>query len=353
MSAPSSTAPRILLVRFGAMGDIVHSLPAAAALRRAFPQTRLDWLVEQRWSPLLSTAADMPLNEVIAVDTFALRRSLTSREGWSAVRSLIRRLRRNGYDIAVDLQGAIKSALACKLSGARQRYGLAAPWLRETAAGIFYTHKSASAATHIVDAYADLVVNISETAGGIKQNASVEFPLPQGNAAKLPAEIPQENLIVMNPGAGWPSKQWPAAHFALLCDEVASRLGGTVVLNCGPGERGLAEQVQRGCRHVRPILFSGDIPAMIALMHRARLMVGPDTGPLHLAAALGVPVIGIFGPTDPRRNGPYGPAVRALRAPGAKTSYHHDATPDGSMNAVSVEMVLAAMDELLARQPQS
>ena len=131
MSPAPTNAPRILLVRFGAMGDIVHSLPAAAALRRALPQARIDWLVETRWNALLAGAPYGPLNEIITVDTFALRRSLAATATRQAVRALVQRLRGNQYDMAVDLQGAIKSAVACKLSGARQRIGFAAPWLRE------------------------------------------------------------------------------------------------------------------------------------------------------------------------------------------------------------------------------
>lgn len=351
MIPPAIQAPRILLVRYGAMGDITHALPAAAALRRAWPRARIDWLAESRWAPLLDAGPGGVLSEVIAVDTFRLRRELASRHSWREVRTLRQRLRENRYDVAVDLQGAIKSALSCRLSGAPQVFGFASPWLRESLAGLLHSTRVRAGARHIVEAYLEMASRLVRSLGGPDERHPAEFPLPAGDASALPAGLLSENFAVMCPGAGWPAKQWPAAAFAGLADALASRHGLATVLNCGPGEQELAAQVQRRCRQARPAAFSGSIPTMIALLRRARLMVGPDSGPLHLAAALGVPTLGIFGPTDPERNGPYGPAVRSLRAEGARTSYRHDDPPDGSMDAISTEMALAAAEDLLARQP--
>lgn len=389
MKSPAQNSPRILLVRFGAMGDIIHTLPAAAALRAAFPSARIDWLVETRWRALLepgrnregavagagttfdnvtsfnaqgSTTSDAAttsdnrslsvaarlLDQIISLDTFALRRNFTSPSSWRTLRELIGQLRDNRYDIAVDLQGAIKSALACKLSGARSIHGFAAPWLREALAGILYTRRVQSSARHIVEANLDLAAAVIGSAR--QTDAPLKFPLPSGDACALPTEVSRGNFAVLNPGAGWRSKQWPTASFAAVCDALAAQHQMPAVLNCGPGERELAAAVQAECQVARPIIFSGEIPALIALLRRARLMVGPDTGPLHLAAALGVPTVGIYGPTDPARNGPRGPAVRTLRAAGARTSHRQDAPPDGSMASISPAMALAEIELLLAGQ---
>ena len=396
-SAHVSKLPlRILLVRFGAMGDIIHALPAAAALRLAYPHARLDWLVETRWRALLESGRDgtsrpavdgegavstrapqpesndrslpvaAPLDHVISLDTFALRRNFSSMDSWSTLCALVKQLRNARYDMAVDLQGAIKSALACKLSGAARVFGFARngdfaqPWLREQAASFFYTRDVESGARHIVDANLDLAEAVIASShrtqavqpGRPESNAfdapprRVVFPLPLGDTDLLPPEISTSGFAVMNPGAGWRSKQWSAASFAAVCDALISQRDIPTVLNCGPGERELSEQVQAACATARPIIFRGEIPALIALLRRARLMIGPDTGPLHLAAALGVPTVGLYGPTDPARNGPYGMSVHCLRVAEARTSYKHGEPPDGSMDAITPAMVLAAIQEL-------
>lgn len=361
MTDGNQKTPRILLVRFGAMGDIIHALPAAATLRRAYPNAQIDWLVETRWRALLEESHDHHeagalLDHVISLDTFALRNNIASRDSWRTLCAVVGQLRGQSYDVAVDLQGAIKSAIACKLSGARNIYGFTSPWLRETAGEIFYTRKVESRATHIVDANLDLAAAVIGAASDERRGTEADFPLPSGDRNTLPLEIPRERYAVLNPGAGWRGKQWPAASFFVICDVLASHYQLSTVLNCGPGEQEQAEQVRRGCKQAQPIIFSGGIPALIALLRGARLMVGPDTGPLHLAAALGVPTVGIYGPTDPARNGPYGPnspaGIRSLRTPEARTSHRRDAPPDGSMEAISPEMVIGAIDELLAGQPK-
>ncbi len=377
-SAHVSRPPlRILLVRFGAMGDIIHALPAAAALRAAYPAAQMDWLVETRWRALLEPSRDREgvvhlIDHVVSLDTFALRRNLSSSDSWSTLCALVGQLRANHYDIAVDLQGAIKAAVACRLSGAprvvgfsrnkgyARNGGFAQPWLRESVAGVFYTREVESNARHIVDANLDLagaVIAAIQLTQAVQPGSPeskaldapprrVVFPLPLGDTDQLPPEIPTSGFAVMNPGAGWRSKQWSNTSFAAVCDALVSQHDIPTVLNCGPGERGLSEQVLTACTTARPIIFCGDIPALIALLRRARLMIGPDTGPLHLAAALGVPTVGLYGPTDPERNGPYGPAVRSLRWPDAHTSYRHDEPSDGSMDAITPAMVLAAIEEL-------
>jgi heptosyltransferase I len=343
---------RILLVRFGAMGDIIHSLPAAAALRRHFPQARIDWLVEERWRPLLEPSQSYFLDEVLSVDTFELRNNLISRTTWGGIRDLVGRLRARKYEVAVDLQGAIKSALVCKLSGASTIVGFAPPWLREEVASLVYTQRVMSKAKHVVEANLELASTIFRAGNGSLSHTPAEFPIPGGEPGTLPEELPTSGFAVVNPGAGWSNKQWPVKSLGALCDWLVARRGMTPVLNCGPQERDLCEQVQSACEIAQPLIFSGKIPALVALLRRSALMVGPDTGPLHLSAALGVPTVGIYGPTDPLRNGPYGRSVRSLRAPSAQTSHQHHLPPDGSMEAISPAMVISEIETLLSSHSQ-
>jgi len=155
---------------------------------------------------------------------------------------------------------------------------------------------------------------------------------------------------VLNVGAGWPAKQWPPESFAALADALLKDFALAAILNCGPGEEALAVQVRQSCRLANPQPYLGDLKGLIALLRRSRLMVGPDSGPLHLAAALNVPTVGLFGPTDPSRNGPYGMRYRTLRPPGAQTSYRHSASAGSIMRRISPEGVLEAIRALFEEE---
>ena len=340
---------RILLVRFGAMGDIVHSLPAAAALRKQLPSAQIDWVVEERWRPLLEPSESHFLDRVFAIDTFEIRKHPLSRASLGKVQTLIRELRERKYEVAIDLQGAIKSALICKLSGAPKIVGFSSPWLREQAAGFVYTNRAKSNATHIVDANMNLVSTLYGHRLSTTPRGTAEFPIPQGEPESLPKEIPTNTFAVLNPGAGWPNKQWPPESLSKLCDSLLSKYGMPSVLNCGPQEYVLGEHVRNGCQLGKPMIFTGNLPALIALLRKASLMVGPDTGTVHLAAALGIPTVGIYGPTDPARNGPYGPRAISLRAANSQTTHRRRTAPDGSMEAISPAMVLEAVAALLPK----
>ena len=123
------------------------------------------------------------------------------------------------------------------------------------------------------------------------------------------------------------------------------------MVNAGPGEDSLARQIQAACRYSRPRLYSGSLAGLIALLRRASIFIGGDTGPLHLAAALGVPTVALFGPTDPERNGPYGNCHRVLRPENARTSYQHSSAPDAVMDRIPVEQVIEAALHLLQEKP--
>ena len=349
---------RILIVRLGSMGDILHSLPVLASLEESFPNWEVDWLVEPRWKPLLDGIGY--LSRVVSLDTLGWRKEPLSAASWTGLRDALGTLQERRYDCALDLQASIKSAAACYLSGAREILGFESPWLKEPACGVFYTRRVAATGTiHMVETNLALAAALGAKPG------PVHFPLPPGNPALLPAGLSSAGLApgglapaglsnggwaVVNPGAGWRSKLWPAERYAQVCDALVREHSLPVVLNSGPGEEELARQVTRACAHSQPCVYSGEIPGLIALLRQSRLMVGPDTGPVHLAAALGVPTVGLFGPTDPRRNGPYGPRQKSLRPDGACTSHSRATTSAEIMEQIHTEQVLEAIREVLEKK---
>ena len=334
----TARAKRVLLVRLGSMGDVLHGLPTLVTLKESFPEWEVDWLVERRWRELLQ---DNPyLSRLMEFSTLEWRHSPFSADTWRKIREGTAQLRQRQYDYALDLQGAMKSAVACRMSGAAQVIGLARPWVRESAASVFYSRRVPSDAEHIVEAN----LALAEALGAAQP--VIRFPLPPGDDAAVPTGMRNRSFVVMNPGAGWAAKQWPVSAYAELCDELESRHALPAILNCGPGETALAEAVSSRCRRAKPLTFSGNLPGLIALLRRAKLMIGPDTGPLHLAAALAVPTVALFGPTDPRRNGPYGNANRTLRPEGAVTSHRRTGRSDGGMERIRPSQVLEAIREL-------
>jgi heptosyltransferase-1 len=334
-----SRSKHVLLVRLGSMGDVLHGLPTLATLKQNFPAWKIDWLVEWRWSELLH--GNPYLARVIEFDTLSWRRDPFSTATLKEFREAVSHLREESYDYAVDLQGAVKSAVACRLSGAAQVIGLDRPWLREPVASVLYSRRVPCNAAHIVEA------NLALAAALGARQAAIEFPLPSGDDNALPLELRADELAVINPGAGWAAKRWPTSSYAQVCDDLDEHFGIPVIINCGPGESTPAEEVRAKCRRAQPRIFSGSVAGLIALLRRARLMIGPDTGPLHLAAALGVPTVAMYGPTDPRRNGPYGNAHRTLRSEHAVTSHRRSRKPSGQMEQIRPSHVMEAARELL------
>lgn len=302
---------RILVVRMGAMGDIVHTLPAAASLRAAFPEARIDWLVEPRWACLLDGNPDVdtaiPLN----------------RRQWSSVRDALSALRSTPVTLAVDFQGLIKSAAAAWLGGARRIIGF--EHVRERLARLFYHRRVPAPSRHVVDRNLDL----AEAAGG---NRTLRFALPAGVDE---GTLPEGPFVLANPLGGWVSKQWPLENYATL-GGMLRRQGLDLVLNAAAALPELRE-----LENVR--VHASSIPGLIAATRRARAVVGIDSGPLHIAAALGKPGVAIFGPTDPERNGPYGGSFGLLRAPGAATTYRRAGEIHPSMRAIEPAAVFRAL----------
>jgi heptosyltransferase-1 len=343
---------RLLIVRLGAMGDVIHGLPAAAALRAAFPEAMLGWLIEERWAELLCTlptprsgprSAQRPLvDRIHTVNTRQWRSSPFSVSTWERVAASLSDLRAARYGVALDLQGAVRSSLLARWSGTPVIYGAVQP--RENLATMFYTRQVMTRGKHIVEQNLSLAEAIAQRPLKLPQ-----AELPRDHAAEQECDSRLKahgitEFALLNPGAGWGAKLWPAERYGQVAKQLAE-IGLKALINIGPGEEELARAVEAASGEAGT--FSGSLTQLIALTRRARLFIGGDTGPMHLAAALGVPVVGIFGPTDPARNGPFGTRTIVLRSPTSSTSYHHGSQPDDGLLEISSGQVIAAARQLL------
>jgi heptosyltransferase-1 len=342
---------RLLIVRLGSMGDIIHTLPAAAALRRAFPEASMGWVIEERWAELLCTLPEprsgprsprRPLiDRVHTVNTKLWRRSLFSMQTWEQVAAGLSELRAQQYDVAVDFQGAVRSALLARWSGARVVYGAAQP--RENVASMFYTRQIIAHGNHVVEQNLSLAEAV---ACRPLEMPRIEFPHDAAAEKRCVDRAGQiGDFVLLNPGAGWGAKQWPAERYG----HVAKRLGADglkSLINFGPGEESLVQAVEAASEGTAQRI-AGSLTELIALSRRARLFVGGDTGPMHLAAALGIPVVAIFGPTNPARNGPFGTRSIVLRNPASSTTHSRRTQPDPGLLEIGTDEVVAAARKLL------
>jgi heptosyltransferase-1 len=343
---------RLLIVRLSSMGDIIHALPAATALRHAFPSAILGWVVEERWAELLCTlptarsgrrSPQRPLvDKLHLVNTRLWRRSPRSFQSVQQMASVLSDVRSSHYEIAVDFQGAVRSAIVARVSGATTIYGAAQP--RENAASMWYTRQVLPGGTHVVEQN----LALAEALAGRKlQPLPVQFPFdPDAEARAESRRREIGSYAILNPGAGWGAKQWPAGRYG----EVAKRLrqhGVTSFLNFGPGEEALARTAQEASGATAQLLTCS-LTELISITRRARLFIGGDTGPMHLAAALQVPVVAIFGPTDPARTGPYGTQSIVLRHPESPTTHARKAQPHHTLLQITSDYVMAAARQLLA-----
>lgn len=296
---------KILIVKLGSIGDIVHTLPALAALRAGLPHAEISWVAESSCAEILK---DNPvLDRLIEVDTKALRRGLMSGETLRAPRQQLRRLRASAFDVALDFQGLLKSASIARLSGARRVFGYSRSALREPASTVFLSKRvSIPPHTHIIRKGLLLL----QGALGIPVPAELSFPIGLTSAAADEAERAVAgtggNYAILNPGGGWPTKLWSAEKFGGLADLLWANYGIRSLVTHGPGEADLAEAVRRSSRSEQAVPVSLSLKGFYALAKRARVYVGGDTGPTHIAVAAGTPIVGLFGPTEWWRNGsPY------------------------------------------------
>lgn len=348
-----TTVKRLLIVRLGAMGDVIHGMPAVAALRVAFPEALIGWLIEERWAELLCTlstprsgprSAQRPLvDRIHTVNTKQWRRAPFAVATWERIAASLSDLRAVKYEIAIDLQGAVRSSLLARWSGAPVIYGAAQP--RENLATMFYTRQIITNGQHVVEQ------NLSLAEAVVRRTMILpSAELPRDAAAEEECDVRLKaygarRVALINPGAGWGAKLWPPERYGQVAQHL-SEDGLKVLINFGPGEEGLANEVERASEGAAE-KFTGTLTQLIALTRHISLFVGGDTGPMHLAAALGVPVVGIFGPTDPARNGPFGTRSLVLRGASSTTSYRHVSRADEGLLEISAGQVVAAARQLL------
>lgn len=353
-SRPHKNVQNLLIVRLSAMGDVIHTLPAAQILRDAFPNTMIGWLIEERWAELLCApgtprrgprSAGRPLIDwVHTVDLKGWRKSLFSVSTIEKIATVWNDVRDTHYDWTVDLQGAIRSAVLAKWSGAQVIWG--ASETRETPASIFYSRRVVTRGRHIVEQNASLAAQVAGVGVAIPKAEFPRHPLSEEKIERSLAQQGISSFAILNPGAGWGAKRWPAERYG----QVASRLGRNgirSIVNFGPGEHDLARQVETASAGAA-FAMQLSISELVALTRRAKLFAGGDTGPMHLAAALGIPVVAIFGPTDPARNGPYATRSIVLRSPASATTHERRTEADQGMMEIAAEDVSRAALQLLA-----
>lgn len=318
---------RFLIVRLGSLGDVVHAIPAVAALRARYPNARIDWIVDPRYADLVGMVDGV--DRVIPFDP---------RAGWGQLLTTARQLRREGYDAAIDLQGLIKSAVLARASGARRTIGFSRADLREPLAVLLYTEtQEAGDASHVIHKGLALM-----RAVGVNQTV-VTFPL------KLRPPTPG-GYVLINPGAAWPNKRWPPERFGALAGAIRERHGLRSVVLWGPGEEEAASAVvaaSRGAAEQAPPTRIGDI---VAIAKAATLMVSGDTGPLHIGAAVGTPIVALFGPTRAERNGPWSAAdITISRFDQCICHYERRCRrSQPCIDGISVDEVVAAVERRLA-----
>lgn len=330
---------KFLIVRLGSLGDIVHALPVAAALRDAYPLARIDWLVDARNRAILDL--------VPAID----RRLTVGDPAGAGILQTIRALRAERYDAAIDLQGLLKSAVLARSSGAARVIGFATPRLRERTARPFYTE----------------TVDPGEGIHVVRKNLALLAPLGiRANGVRFPLELPPTAIVgavrdrlglsgteafaLLNPGAAWPNKRWPPARFGAIASWLRDRQRLKSAVLWGPGDEALAREAAEASAGAAAPAPATSIADLVALARAAALMVSGDTGPLHIAAAVGTPIVGLFGPTDPARNGPWAPGDLTISRFDACVCHHKRRCRRDRpcLLDIAVDEVLGAIDRRLA-----
>jgi heptosyltransferase-1 len=286
---------RFLIIRLGSLGDVIHGIPVAAALRSRYPQARIDWLVDPRYVELLDLVEC--LDSRIPFDP----RELTGGgRGGGGARRTLRDLRAAQYGAVIDLQGLLKSAVIARLVAGRRTIGFPRQHLREPMARFFYTDTpDPGDARHVIDKNLRLLSAVGIT------DAAVHFPI---RIPRLPTnDITAGSYAIVNPGAAWPNKRWPPDRFGAVAAALRRDSGLRSIVLWGPGEESLAAAVVAASQGAAAAAPPTHIADLVALTRDARVMISGDTGPLHIAGSMGTPLVALFGPTYPERNGPWSP----------------------------------------------
>lgn len=340
----------LLLVKLGSIGDLIHALPSLAAIRRALPDAEISWVVEERSAEILR--GNPMIDNLIEVDTRSLRGGMVIEDMLIGVSRQIKELRRFKFDAAIDLQGLWKSATIAKLSGAGRRWGFSRDGLREPSCRILLTDSvEVPAKTHIIRK------NLALAAGALGISVPTdefEFPVATTDEHRAEAQAIIEKsgteFAILDPGGGWVTKLWPAENFGRLADRLWEEKGILSVVATGPNEKGLAERVLSSCRSGKAISTEPSLKGFFELAKHAKVYVGGDTGPTHIAVAASAPIVGLFGPTEWWRNGsPNAGDICVERTDiGCRTDCHRRSCDRWICMDIDVETVFAAVCERLA-----
>lgn len=320
-SAQANPDSGVLVVRMGSMGDVIHTLPAVATLKHSISGSHVSWVIDPQWACLL------------AGNPFVDRVVLMDRHSMAGIKSAWRELRARRYALAVDFQGLFKSALVASVARPDRIVGFHQSQTREPLAALFYSKRVRTGAAHIVDR------NLELAAASGASSIVCTFPLPEGNPE---GNLPGGDFVLASPLAGWPGKQWPLENYTALARRLHDELNLSLVLNGPPRSASVLEQVSGAKVHL------SSVPGLIHATRRALAVLGIDSGPMHLAAALEKPGVAVFGPTDPARNGPYGKSFTVLRSARAVTTYKRRQEIDASMREISPDAVFEALKDSIA-----
>ena len=354
---------RFLIVRLGALGDIVHAIPVAAALRHAFPGSRIDWLVAAKHRAILDLVPvidrRLAINDRASGSADDEPRGRRRPDESVSLLGMVRELRRARYDVAIDLQGLIKSALLARSSGAQRVLGFASRYARERLARPLYTdaydpgrgglyHRRET--RHVVEINLGLLTMLGITVG------APQFPIEcvSSPVAREVRDRTSGRYALLNPGAAWPNKRWPPARLADVAVMLGDRHGLASVVVWGPGEEeGLAREVVASARGAAMLAPPTTIADIVALTRGAAIMVSGDTGPAHIASAVGTPLVGIYGPTRPARNGPLSARDITVSRDAVCRCHHLHRCTQARMCLldIPVEEVVDAVERRLALEP--
>jgi len=341
---------RLLIVRLGALGDVVHAIPVAAALRRAFPAARIDWLVSARHREILDL--------VPVIDRRLVIKDRGDAAGGASLMAGVRELRRARYDAAIDLQGLIKSALLARSSGAPRVLGFSSSYAREGLARLFYTDAydpgrgglyDPRETRHVVEINLGILQLLGLAAGRAEFPIdAIDSPLAREAAARTGGRY-----ALLNPGAAWPNKRWPPARLGAVAAALRDRHGLMSVVLWGPGEDALAQETAAASNGASVMAGRTTIADVVALARGATVMVSGDTGPTHIATAVGTPLVGIYGPTRPVRNGPMAPQDVTVSRDAMCQCHHLRRCKLDRMCLLDIEVaeVVAAVERRLAAEP--
>ena len=338
----------ILIVRLSALGDILHALPVLSRLRQVFPDAKIDWLVEESYAPTLALATGLTRRIIVrAKSESASDDAVWFASGRGHIRA-VKFLRSQHYDAALDPQGLLKSAVWARASGARRVVGFDRDHLREPLAALFYTDTVIpDVSGHVIRKNLSILQALKIDPG--PPDLSVQPHATPEVIKTIQAAGGSNGYVVINPGAAWPNKCWPPDRFAAVAKLLRDRTGLHSLVTWGPKERALAEAVSQPSGGAATPAPATTVTDLAVLMRSAALVIAGDTGPLHIGAAVGAPIVGLFGPTRPERNGPWEPRDEVLSRAETCVCHHKRYCRRGApcINEITVDEVLAAAERRL------